>query len=369
MELMYREVVIGGCVLLVAALLLILFIHRKNKRVYEGGVKAANTGRIRNSKLYKSLNTRYRVLTVIMLAGIVGSIVASLFLAARPYKTDDVVSGVKKRDIILNLDVSYSLYDLNSEITDYLKGVVAGLQGDRFGINIFNTSSVTYVPLTDDYDYVIERLDELNEYFTWQKEYYEDFVLKYDDFSYMSEEEVERYTELNEMLDYFEAGTLYNNYSKGSSLIGEGLGTALYSFPYLGNSERTRVIIMSTDNELNAFGREVLNLQEAANYCKKNNVTVFGIFPSEEKFYDPQTYNYASCLSEFKSAVELTGGKFYVRTNTQPVSEIVQDIQKQEAMLVKVVMTRQTIDLPRIPFIVLLVCLALFGTAGLVLQK
>jgi hypothetical protein len=126
---------------------------------------------------------------------------------------------------------------------------------------------------------------------------------------------------------------------------------------------------MSTDNELNALDKEVLNLQEAADYCRKNKVTVFGIFPSEEKFYMPEQYNYASCLSEFKKAVENTGGKFYVRTPSQTVSEIVQDIQKQEAMMVKVVMTRQTIDLPRIPFIILLICLAVGCMAGLVLQK
>ncbi len=147
---MYGWIVIGGIALLLASFLVVYFIHRKRTISFEGGIRASNTARIKNSKLYRSLDIRYRVLSVIMLLGITGSIVASLFLAARPYKTDDVVSGVKKRDIILCLDVSYSLYDLNSEITDYLKGVVAGLEGDRFGINIFNSSSGTYVARTDD---------------------------------------------------------------------------------------------------------------------------------------------------------------------------------------------------------------------------
>ncbi len=366
---MYVYVVIIGVILLVAALLALFFIQRKATGKYENGIKAANTGRIRNSKLYRSLVVRYRLLSGLMLAGFIGSIVSALFLAARPFRTDDVVSGVKKRDIILCLDVSYSLYDLNIELTDYLKGVVAGLSEDRFGISIFNTSSVTYVPLTDDYDYVLERLDELNGYFVMQKEYYEDYYLKYGEGGYVPDSEAERFRELSDKLDYFEAGTLYNNWYRGSSLIGEGLGTALYSFPYLGDSERTRVIIMCTDNELNAFGGEILDLKEASDYCEKNNVTVFGIFPSEDKFYMPEEFNYASCLNGFKNAVEKTGGKFYVRTQSQTVSQIVQDIQKQEAMLVKVVMTRQTTDLPEIPFIIMLICLAVGCTAGLVLQK
>ena len=36
---------------------------------------------------------------------------------------------------------------------------------------------------------------------------------------------------------------------------------------------------------------------------KKNKVTVFGIFPSEEKFFEPQEYSYSSCLNDFKKAV------------------------------------------------------------------
>ena len=132
MELMYTGVVIIGIIVTVAALLIIYFLHRRKTSSYTNGTRAANTERIRNSKLYKSLNVRYRVLSVVMLVGMVGSVVASLFLAARPYRTDDVVSGVKKRDIILCLDVSYSLYYLNSEITDYLKNVVAVLEVDRF---------------------------------------------------------------------------------------------------------------------------------------------------------------------------------------------------------------------------------------------
>ena len=65
----------------------------------------------------------------------------------------------------------------------------------------------------------------------------------------------------------------------------------------------------------------------------------------------------------------MTGGKFYIRTPEQPVSEIVKDIQKQEAMVVKLVMARQPVDMPYVPFIICLISLAFFSLAGLVLQK
>ena len=365
MELMYGKVVVIGVLILAAVGCFLFYNQKKTSTSYNEGIKAANTTRLKETLIYKRLEKKYLALRCVLIAGIVGSIVSSLFLIARPYRTDDIYSGVKKRDIILCLDVSYSLYDLNYEITDYLKEVVKGLEGDRIGINIFNTSTVTYVPLTDDYEYVLQKLDELSEYFVLQKEYQD----KYGEYIYIPEELLEEYKEISFKLDYYDAGTLYNNRSKGSSLVGEGLGTALYSFPYLGESDRTRVIIMCTDNELNARKAQVMDLEDAAKACAQNNVTVFGIFPRQEVFYDPEEYDYDSCLNEFKSAVESTGGKFYVRTVEQSVSEIVQDIQKQEAMLVKVVMSRQTVDLPYLPFISLIICLALSLSAGLVLQR
>ncbi len=365
MELMYSWALIVGVIVLLAVVGVLYYTHKKSGSAYVNGVKAANTARIRQTALYKALERKYMILRGILIAGIIGSILSTLVLVARPYETSDVMTGVKKRDIILCLDVSYSLYELNYELTDYLKEVVKGLEGDRIGINIFNTSSVTYVPLTDDYDYVVQKLDELSEYFILQKEYMETFG----DYYYIPEELEDKYYELAEQLLYFDAGTTYNNEVKGSSLIGEGLGTALYSFPYLGESDRTRVIIMCTDNELNERRSQIIELDEAAQTCAKYGVTVFGLFPREEVFYEPEMYNYEDCLEEYKNAVESTGGKFYVREADLPVSEIVQDIQKQEAMLVKVVMSRQTADLPNTPFIILFICLALSCTAGLVLQR
>ena len=312
---------------------------------------------------------QYRIIRAVLIAGLILCMLSSVILISRPFKSKDVVNGVKKRDIIICLDVSYSLYELNAEITEYLKGVVKGLEGDRIGVSIFNTSSVTYVPLTDDYDYVVQKLDELDEYFALQKDMYDNFYNKYEYLSDMTEDEKQKFQELDEKLSYYEAGTLYRSDEKGSSLIGEGLGSALYSFPYIGEADRTRVIIMCTDNELNEYFPQIMTLSDASEACKNNKTTVFGIFPSEEKFYLPQEYSYELCSSEFKTAVENTGGKFYVRTDQHPVSEIVQDIQKQEAMMVKVVSSRENVDIPEGAFIMLLLGIVMFCGAGWVLQK
>ncbi len=369
MEIMHKWVIFAGILIFAVVVFIALFLRRKGKDKFDTGLKAANTSLIKDSEIYKSLNKRYNILRAFLAVGLSGSVIASLILVARPYKNQDVYTGIKKRDIIICMDVSYSLYDQNLELTDYLKGVVRGLAGDRMAISIFNTSSVTYVPLTDDYDYVADRLDELSHYFVLQKELYEDIYDNYEYVSEMPDNVAERYYELMDELAFYDAGTLYDNDTRGSSLIGEGLGTALYSFPYINDSERTRVIIMSTDNQLNVFGKEIMNLQEAAGYCKKNKVTVFGIFPSEENFYQDERYDYRTCKSELEKAVKSTGGLLYVRTPELPVSAIVQNIQKQEVMTVNMVMSRQTQDMPGNAYILLFCCLAFTSLAGLVLQK
>ena len=368
MELMNAWVILAGILAFVILVALVLFLKNRQHDDFASGIRAANTARIKSSKVYQDLVKKYRIITFCMVASLFAGIVSALFLVARPYKNSDVYTGIKKRDIILCLDVSYSLYDLNSEIIDYYKGVVRGLAGDRIGISIFNTSTVTYVPLTDDYDYVAEKLDELSVYFELQKELYEEIYDNYDYIEEMPYEVEQRYYELIDELEYYDAGTLYNNNLRGSSLIGEGLGTALYSFPYLGDSERTRVIIMSTDNQLNNLEKEVMNLKEAAEACRKNKVTVFGIFPDEDNFYQPEFYNYGICKNEFSGAVEKTGGLLYVRTPDLPVSAIVQNIQRQEVMAVNMIVSKEIQDLPMKPFTALFVSIAVFFVSGLLLQ-
>lgn len=372
MELMNIWAIVVGVIVTAIVAVLAFFIKFEGKEKYTTGVKASNTSLIKSTKLYKNLNKQYNILRAVLAVGMVGCILSSLFLVARPYRTQDVYTGVKKRDIIICMDVSYSLYDLNMELVEYLQGVVTGLAGDRIGVNIFNTSTVTYVPMTDDYDYVAMKLGELTDYFVMQKELYEEIYDVYGTTPSMYPDDVyDRYMELSEKLDFYDAGTLHHNMSKGSSLIGEGLGTALYTFPYLGEKDRTRFIILSTDNELNErWGySQIMDVDAAAGYCKSNDVTVYGIFPDEEDFYDPEDYSYTACKGELSRALEKTGGTLYVRTDDLPVSAIVKDITKKEVITANTVMSRETQDMPRTPFIALIICLAFTCAAGLVLQK
>ena len=84
---------------------------------------------------------------------------------------------------------------------------------------------------------------------------------------------------------------------------------------------------------------------------------------------NPEEYSYTGCKSDLNKAIETTGGTLYVRTDNLPVSAIVQDIQKKEVITFNMVMSRETKDQPRVPYIALIICLAFTCAAGLVLQK
>jgi len=358
MELMYPLVIKIGIPVLILAVAVLHVVPARSKKPFSGGVRTGAASIVKSLPIYAKLYKRSRILAFINEFFVIAAIIASLFLIARPFKVQTIKTGVQKRDIFLCMDVSYSLYELNYELTDYLEQVVSELKGDRFGITIFNTSSVVYVPMTDDYDYVVMRLEELKEYFSLQKEYYN--MVGDSDYVYFdSQEEEDRYYEICALLDYYEAGTLVNNTYRGSSLIGEGLGSCLYSFPSIGDSSRTRCIIFATDNANSSFVKEIPDLKEASELCAKNEVTVFAIFPSEDAHY--YMYNdsdYEGFENELRNAVEVTGGELYVQSQQDTVSEIVEEIRDHEAMTVDDIVTEQKTDMPVPAIIALLICLA-----------
>ena len=346
-----------GIPVLILGIAAILWFGRKKK--YSDGRRVANTSFFRNIPEYVERRRLRQLLTILLVICLVGTVVMSLVLAARPYKVERTSNGVKKRDIFLCLDVSYSICYLNYDLVQSLEEVVAGLSGDRFGITIFNTSSVLYVPMTDDYEFIISRLEELKEYFRLQK------IYQSDDFNYNFDED---YYKTMETLEYYDAGTLVNNYSKGSSLIGEGLASCVYSFLRLANEDRTRVIIMATDNAEMALSKPLIELDGAAELCIKNHITMFGLFPDKDTYSLGSVSGYESNLRDFQRAVESTGGVFYQQSKTLTVEDIVKDIQKQEAMMVDELIITREVDQP-IPYIIaLLILMAVSVATGVVLR-
>lgn len=322
MELRYSFVIFIGVILLVVLLLL---RYRKIKFSYKGGKRIANTKYVKQLSYYKDILKKYKTLVLIIEVLFVFSILFCFLLLSRPVFVDKVQKNEYNRDIFLCMDVSFSVNHLNAQIVNSLKKTVSNLKGERFGISIFNTTSVMLVPLTDDYDYVLEVLDNISDSL--------DAVSTYDFSSY--------YT-----YDYIIAGTIEGNEYYGASLIGDGLVSCINSFSDLDEDpDRTRIVIFSTDNDL--AGKPVFTLEEASEYSKKRNVIVYGIATSNISSANRLT---------FKNAVENTGGNLYEESSFDTVDSIVKNIERSSKNLTIGEPETVRTDVPEIPFIILLFC-------------
>lgn len=306
MELKYEYLLPVGAA--VSALIVVLFfLFSIKKRTYKSGIKAANLDLLKDDPYFKRKLYMYYALRGLFLAAIVGVVMASFVLLARPYHVNKTKEQRYSRDIIICLDVSTSVNDLNVKLTKELQDTVRGLTGERVGIVIFNTSPVLLAPLTDDYDYIIDQLNNIRE------------AIKATDAS-MHSSLSDRWLYWNSFLF---GGTLVGNEERGSSLIGDGLLGAMFNFSRK-DKDRTKIVIFATDND--PYGTGFVTLPEAAELCKKNNVVVYGIGTKEMVSWD---------MEEMRACMEKTGGKFYLEEDSSTFSRIVEDIESQSASLVE----------------------------------
>ena len=337
MAIKYHIVLYAG---LAIALFMLVFVFVKYKKAkeYTGGKKIAGLICQEDEAYFKKRKILYKTGLTATLICCVLVVVSTFLLMSKPYTSKRVQDEKYCRDIILCIDISTSVDYLNENLLDKLKKTVDELKGERFGIVIFNTSPVLLTPLTDDYEYVKDQLDLIAQCLKSRNEVNLDdaFSSGYDWIYYQA---------------YISSGTLIGNEQRGSSLIGDGLAAAAYDFSDT-DKERTKVIIFSTDNDIQ--GTPVATLDEAADICVSNKVTVYGVGTKE---MTPEN------KTSMKNAVEKTGGKFYLEEESGSFSEIVSSIEKMSKNLVKVRMVN--VETPELlyPFVLMLVLFA--GMLGL----
>lgn len=319
MELMYPFVIL----VIIVILIFVLVIKNKKDDKYKNGIKVANTQYIKSIPYYKEIVKKQKFFSAIVICFAIISIIFSSILIARPVTSKVTEETKYSRDIFLCMDVSTSVNDLNENLVSTLKDTVKNLQGDRVGISIFNTSSTLIVPLTDDYDYVLDTLENLQKALKVNNE--ADY--KNEDFYYLQQ--------------YIRAGTLVGNPERGSSIISDGLASCVYNFPDL-NENRSRIIIFSTDNEKS--GEPIITLSEAANLCKEKNITVYPIAPSSVRKTD---------LEGLKNVAEVTGGEVYTETTSNTTTSIVKNINEKAKSVTKTSVKKDKVDVPFIPFTIL----------------
>lgn len=333
MELKYT-VALYACAAIALAFIIVSFVRFRRRKKFKGGTKAAEADYIKEIPYFRRKMRIYKVLKFILSTVIIANLLISGFLMAMPYKTE--VNEIKNmnRDIILCMDISTTVDHLNFELVGKLKEVVENLNGERFGIVIFNTSPLYLCPLTTDYEQVINELDIIEEALDLRYDYYNGSG------SYSN-----RLVELDE---YISAGTLVGNEERGSSIIGDGLAAAALDFTNIEEDpDRSRIIIFSTDNDLQ--GDEIITLPEAGQLCADRGITVYGIGTEQM---------YPSDKAMMRDAVEMTGGEFYYGEDSRVVSNIIDNIQEHVASLDTIEYEISETVTPEIPFIILLISMA-----------
>ena len=338
MELKYAVILYIG--IIIALGFVVLCIFYKSKKNNDDAVKLANTELLFEKQFYKKQKMIYYALRAALVLSLVAMIISTAVLLARPYYIKKIKEQKYNRDIILCLDISSSVDELNLKLCKDLQNVVRNLSGERIGIVIFNTTPVVLSPLTDDYEYTIEQLENIVTAIKSQKS---SVSFKGDKWLYWNE--------------YLYGGTLVGNELRGSSLIGDGLLGGLFAFPKEDNG-RTKIMIFATDNDPNGEG--FVTLPEAAEYCAKNDVTVYGIGTK---------LMYSKDKVEMEAAVRATGGKFYLEEKASTFHEIVDEIEAKSATLTEGKTIIKLIESPEKYYVILIISFIIFVILSLVLRR
>ncbi|CAN7154917.1 MULTISPECIES: VWA domain-containing protein [Microbacterium] len=281
------------------------------------GIDAARVARAERVRALPSfrraLTRRALALSGILALGATAAIVAGV-VAARPMSAQTIQPVNTSRDIMLCLDVSGSMTEVDVEVLNVFDELLDSFEGERIGLTIFNSSPVQIFPLTDDYDFVREHIESMTQSFDYVDQVPEHWV-----------------------------GTLNGD---GASLIGDGLAACTMGFDNP-DAERSRSVIFATDNEVN--GASIVTLDEAAAYAASKDVRVFALNPVQGKDADVS--------AELSAAAEATGGAAFGLRDTTTVSDIVTQVQEQEATELRGEAQVVWTDTPNLWIVLLSICL------------
>ncbi|MGO2684872.1 vWA domain-containing protein [Microbacterium sp.] len=282
-------ILVAVAVVIVAiAIGLLIGLRRSARHRQQPSAPIARAERLRALPSFRrAVRRRTTALVGVIALGMIAAVIGGV-VAARPMSSETIQPVNTSRDIMLCLDVSGSMSDVDVEVLTVFEELLDGFEGERIGLTIFNSSPVQVFPLTDDYEFIRTHLESIRSSFDYMEEVPEHWI-----------------------------GTLNG---PGASLIGDGLASCAMRFDNL-DDDRSRSLILATDNEL--AGASIVSLEEAANYAASAGVRVFALNPV-------QGVN-TEMSDELVAAAQATGGEAYGLRDTTTVADIITDVQEQDA--------------------------------------
>lgn len=277
-----------GAITVLAALavvaIVIVRLRRRSRRRDPNDAPIANVSHAQASPTFRRLLRRYHTWVGVELASLSVLGLAATILTMRPATEQRADRDVRNRDVMLCLDVSGSMIDLDAEVLATFAQVAAGLDGERIGLTIFNGSAVSVFPLTDDAEYIAGTLAAAA-------------------------------TAIVENKQLFLEGTNEG----GSSLIGDGLASCTLRFDRL-DDVRPRSIVFATDNM--RAGTPIMSVRQAGELAESKDIRVYGV----EADHTP-----GFAADELREVAEGTGGASFRMAEAGTVDAVVAGIDAMEA--------------------------------------
>jgi len=284
----------------------------------------AHADRLRALPRYRALVRRHTAVGICLSVAALIAVAGAIVLAGRIQERQTMEQSERSRDIMLCLDASGSMAEVDAEVLREFRTIVDGLRGERVGLTIWSGVAITVFPLTDDYDFVVEELTRAEAAFGGSA-YSDDYSV-------------------------FTAGTVVDYDSQ--SQIGDGLASCVQRFDRQ-EEDRSRAIVLASDNE--PIGEGIYELPDAAAYAADQKVIVHGIAA-------PSTRTRPKAARQFEDAVTSTGGTFSLLGQDGSAASVVEAIGELEAKEIKRPPLVQVLDRPRLGTVI-----AGVGVIGLVL--
>ncbi|MGJ3508462.1 vWA domain-containing protein [Enemella sp. A6] len=259
-----------------------LFLLRDRPADPASGLRAANTERMRRTPRFAQLARQHRLWMLVQVIAIALVVLGASLFSTRLSDAAGSDSEQHNRDIVLCLDVSGSMRDIDAGLMESFAELADDLRGERIGLVIWDSSAVMKFPLTNDYKFIEKQLA--------------DGVTAMEKFSYE-----------------WSRGTFEGN---GSSLIGDGLASCVLRFDRP-DEPRARTIILATDNMVN--GDAIYTLPQAVQMAQDKEIVVHAIAP---RMYDE--------VREMRKLVAKTGGITYLMDDKSGAEQIVSSIETMD---------------------------------------
>ena len=311
--------------LLLAALVVWAITFWNRRAMRRSPVLVANSRYMDRIPSFVRAQRMARAVRALQVAIAVLAVLAASVLSGRIASERISTPEFSSRDIVLCLDVSGSMYEYDTEILSTFAELVDTFEGERVALSIFNSTSRTVFPLTNDYDLVQRELEAGAE------------AIDFDAFGYRlgnrdySEDEVRHYVE-------FVDGT--RGIADEASVIPDGLASCAQEFDQA-EEDRSRSIIFATDNEVN--GDPLFTLQEAAERVAARDIDLYTFYPGAYEC-GPQ------CYEELKTTTEEQGGELHESSDPEAIPSIINQIQKSQAEAMGATPSVLRTDHPLAPF-------------------